>query len=94
MCARRRRRRTPPCATTRWAEGLLRATSAHTTDEGVAETARDGRAEVELVLAAEMVPKAEVAEAVENALHAFGVGRLDVAFEVLRGLLARVKPAP
>ncbi|MFO0645653.1 MAG: hypothetical protein U0326_05395 [Polyangiales bacterium] len=41
-----------------------------------------------------MVPKAEVAEAVENALHAFGVGRLDIAFDVLRGLLARVKPAP
>lgn len=46
------------------------------------------------VLVAAMVLKAEVAEAVENALHAFGVGRLDIAFEVLRGLLARVKPAP
>ncbi len=57
-----------------------------------AEKGRDGRAEVELVLAAAMVPKAEVAEAVENALHAFGVGRLDIAFDVLRGLLARVKP--
>lgn len=59
-----------------------------------AEKGRDGRAEVELVLDAAMVPKAEVVEAVETALHAFGVGRLDIAFEVLRKLLARVKPVP
>ncbi len=45
-----------------------------------------------MVVAAEMISKSEVAEAVESALHAFGVGRLDIAFEVLRALLARVKP--
>lgn len=50
--------------------------------------------DAEMVLAAAMVPKAEVAEAVENALHAFGVGRLDIAFEVLRKLLTTLKPAP
>jgi hypothetical protein len=69
-----------------------------------AETARDERADsaiepggspdAALVVAAAMVPKAEVVEAVENALHAFGVGRLDIAFEVLRKLLTTLKPAP
>ncbi len=47
--------------------------------------------EAALVVADETTPKAVVIEAVENALHAFGVGRLDLAFEHLRDLLAKLR---
>lgn len=50
--------------------------------------------EVALAISPSSVPKAQVVEAVENALHAFGVGRLDIAFDVLRKLLAELKPTP
>ena len=37
-----------------------------------------------------MIERAIVVEAVERAMQAFGVGRLDLAFEALRGLLSSV----
>lgn len=52
------------------------------------------QAEAGLVRAEEMVPKAEVVEAIENALHAFGVGRLDLAFAALRDLLSKLHRSP
>lgn len=52
------------------------------------------QAEAGLVRAQEMVPKAEVVEAIENALHAFGVGRLDLAFAALRDLLSKLHRSP
>jgi hypothetical protein len=50
--------------------------------------------EVALAVTSSSVPKAQVVEAIESALHAFGVGRLDIAFDVLRKLLADLKPTP
>jgi hypothetical protein len=38
-----------------------------------------------------MIERAVIVEAVERAMHAFGVGRLDIAFEALRGLLHVVR---
>ncbi len=47
-----------------------------------------------MVMAEEVVAKTVVVEAVEHALHAFGVGRLDIAFEVLRALLVQLDVQP
>lgn len=41
----------------------------------------------------ETIERAIVVEAVERAMHAFGVGRLDLAFEALRGLLKVAREA-
>ncbi len=46
------------------------------------------------MVAPTMIPKAEVVDAVEQALRAFGVGRLDIAFEVLRALLVQLDVQP
>lgn len=59
-------------------------------EDGVVRTAP----EVALTVAPPSVPRAPVVEAVESALHAFGVGRLDIAFDVLRKLLAELKSTP
>lgn len=64
-------------------------------DEGLEDVrGATARAEVGLARAEETVPKAKVVEAIESALHAFGVGRFDLAFAALRDLLAKLHGSP